>query len=99
MLHKITYKFSASIWQLDGPGGWFFVSLPEELSTEIRTHIGSQEECWGRLKAQAQVRNTKWDTAIWFDTKKKTYLLPLKADVRKKEKLETGDTIEVALWL
>jgi hypothetical protein len=45
------------------------------------------------------VGNTKWDTAIWFDTKKKTYLLPLKADVRKKEKLEAGDTIEVTLWL
>lgn len=35
------------------------------------------------MKATAKKGNTKWQTAIWFDTKQDTYLLPLKAIVRK----------------
>ena len=36
----------------------------------------------------AKTGNTQWETAIWFDTKLDTYLLPLKAEIRKKEKIE-----------
>ena len=97
MQAKITYTFSSVIWQHGAPGGWHFVSLPEELATEIRTHLKWQEEGWGRLKASAKVGNSSWDTAIWFDTKKKTYILPLKAAIRKKEKLAADDYVEIVL--
>jgi hypothetical protein len=85
---KIKYAFSATIWQHAAPGGWHFISLPEELGAEIRENLRWQEEGWGRLKATAQIGNSNWTTAIWFDTKLKTYILPLKAEVRKKELLE-----------
>jgi hypothetical protein len=42
----------------------------------------------GRLKATAQIGDSIWKTAIWFDTKLNTYLLPLKAAIRKKELIE-----------
>ena len=38
-----------------------------------------RREGWGRLKATAKIGNSEWATAIWFDTKINTYLLPLKA--------------------
>ena len=47
----------------------------------------------------AEIGNTKWDTAIWFDTKRKTYLLPIKAEIRKKEKLETDIEVQVRVWI
>lgn len=99
MTGKIRFEFSGKIWQHDGPGGWYFVSLPIDISVEIREGMRSLEEGWGRLKAQAKIGNSEWDTAIWFATKLHTYLLPLKADVRKKEKLEKGETTKVTLWL
>lgn len=96
---KIKYQFTAQPWQHQGPGGWYFVTLPTEMSAEIRTHLKEFEEGWGRLKARAQINQHLWDTAIWFDTKTQSYLLPLKADVRKKEVIFVGTPIEVTLWL
>jgi len=96
---KIKYKFSEKSWQHSSPGGWHFVSLPKGMSKEIRSLLISEEEGWGRLKATAQIGNSEWKTAIWFDTKINTYLLPLKADVRKKESIEAGNKIDVVIWL
>lgn len=94
---KIKYDFSAAIWKHSA--GWQFVSLPITISKEIRQNLKWQEEGWGRLKATAQIGSTKWETAIWFDTKSDAYLLPLKADIRKKEKLESGQTIAATVWV
>lgn len=99
MTAKIKYQFTAQPWQHQGPGGWYFVTLPLEMSAEIRTHLKEFEEGWGRLKAIAQINATGWETAIWFDTKAQSYLLPLKADVRKKEAIAIGKTIEVTIWV
>jgi len=99
MTGKITYPFSAKIWRYAGPAGWYFVSLPTDLSLEIRQHLGWQEEGWGRLKAAAKIGRSEWKTAIWFDTKLNTYVLPIKADIRKKEKLEAEMEIKVTVWV
>jgi hypothetical protein len=95
----IKYKFAASPWQYQGPGGWHFVSLPKNLAMEIRNALKSEEEGWGRLKAIAQIGNSEWKTAIWFDTKLNTYLLPLKAEIRKKENLIIDKEVEIILWI
>jgi hypothetical protein len=95
----VQYQFKAKPWQHQGPGGWYFVSLPTKLSQEIRTVFKMDEEGWGRLKTIAKIGNTEWKTAIWFDSKHNTYLLPLKADIRKKEQLFLGKTVVTILWI
>jgi hypothetical protein len=99
MNSKIKYDFSEKPWQHSSPTGWHFISLPKEMAKEIRTALKTEEEGWGRLKAIAKIGNTEWKTAIWFDTKKDTYLLPLKAEIRKKERIGTDRNIEVTIWL
>jgi hypothetical protein len=94
---KIQYSFSSKVWQYKGQGGWYFVSLPEALSAEIRAALKSEEQGWGRLKVTAQIGKYDWETAIWFDTKANTYLLPLKADIRRKEKIEANQMVQVML--
>jgi hypothetical protein len=69
------------------------------LAKEIRDNLKSEEEGWGRLKATAKIGNSEWQTAIWFDTKMNTYLLPLKAEIRRKEKLETDKNIKTIIWI
>ena len=44
-------------------------------------------------------KNTIWKTAIWFDTKKNTYILPLKAEIRNKEQIAEGDKVNCYIWL
>jgi hypothetical protein len=44
---KISYSFSGKICQHQAPrGGWFFISLPAEMSQEIRENFRNQEEGW-----------------------------------------------------
>lgn len=45
------------------------------------------------------IGKTEWKTAIWFDSKMNTYLLPLKADTRKKEHMTIGKQVEIVLWV
>lgn len=97
MTGHLHYTFSAEVWKYSGTNGWYFVSLPLELSQEIRNSHQWQEEGWGRLKAVARIGNTEWKTAIWFDTKQQTYLLPLKAQVRKNEGIRIGRMMEVSV--
>ena len=96
---KIQFSFSSAVWQYKGEGGWYFVSLPSELSTEIRVALKSEEQGWGRLKVTARIGNHEWETAIWFDTKANTYLLPLKSDVRRKEKIEAKQLVDVTVFI
>ena len=96
---KIKYEYSTNMWKHDSPGGWYFVSLPKDLSKEIRDNLKWQEEGWGRMKAFAQIGALIWETAIWFDTKADTYILPIKADIRKKSNLKTNQNIDMNIWI
>jgi hypothetical protein len=96
---KINYRFSTKMWRHDSPGGWYFVSLPKKISKEIRENLKWQEEGWGRMKAFAQIEDLNWETAIWFDTKHDTYILPIKAGIRKKSKREINQIFEMNIWI
>ena len=51
------------------------------------------------MKAVAQIGESRWETAIWFDTKKDTYLLPVKAAIREKSGLELDKEFEIVIWV
>ena len=95
----IKYNFDSKTWKYNGQSGWTFISLPENMAKEIRDNLKNEEEGWGRLKATAKIGKTEWETAIWFDTKMNTYLLTLKAAIRKKEKIEIDKILAVTIWL
>ncbi|SCX80307.1 DUF1905 domain-containing protein [Flavobacterium caeni] len=94
---KLTYAFAGPLWRHGS--GWQFISVPAQMSAEIRRLLQNEEEGWGRLKAVAQIGDTSWKTAIWFDTKQQTYLLPVKKEIREKNKIENGQTVSVSLFL
>ncbi len=95
MENGIKYEFTAVPWLYE----WLFVAMPEEMAREIRDNLKFQEEGCGRMKATAKVGGSEWDTAIWFDTKSNTYLLPIKAAIRKKEKVEPGEEVNITIWI
>ena len=92
-----SYTFKGKLWKYKAPSAWHFVTLPLSLSTKIRKNHSDSEEGWGRLKALATTGSSSWKTAIWYDTKIKSYLLPIKSPIRKKELLKTGRTLSVKL--
>lgn len=94
---KIKYDFKGSVWKYESTAGWYFVSLPKKLSKEIRENSKDLEEGWGRLKVEAMIGKSQWKTAIWFDTKMDTYILPLKAEIRRHEKINVKEEISVKI--
>lgn len=92
-----SYSFSGKVWKYKGKGGWYFITLPKNLSKEIRKNHGLDEEGWGRLKALANIGQAEWKTAIWYDSKFNAYLLPLKSLIRRLEKIEDATTMKVVL--
>lgn len=95
----IKYAFKAPPWQYKGTNGWIFISLPKTIAKEIRDNLKNEEEGWGRLKVTAKIGKTEWKTAIWFDTKMNTYLLPLKAGIRQKEKIQLEKLTAATIWV
>ena len=100
---KMEYEFIGTFRKYQGQDncGWNFLFVPAELSKEIRINHKHQEEGWGRMKVTVKIGNTEWKTSIWFDTKNDTYLLPIKAEVRKKEsiKMDIGNQVKATIWV
>lgn len=94
-LHQ--YRITAKVWLYQGKAAWHFVSLPKRQSDAIRRFYGSLKRGWGSLPVTVTIGKTVWTTSIFPESKAGTYLLPLKADVRRQENIRAGDTIRFVL--
>jgi len=91
------FIFSAEAWLNPGAAGWHFVTLPPEVADEIRAR--TQQRPFGTVPVTATVGATSWETSIFADTRSDSYLLPLKADARRREGIAAGDRVTVSLEL
>ena len=94
-----TYTFKAKVWIYAGPTAWHFVTLPKKLAAEIQMFHGQQKKNFGSIGVAACIGKTQWKTSIFSDTESGSFVLPLKADVRKKENIAAEKTISVALYI
>ena len=73
------------------------MTLPANLSKRIQTLTTAQLKPFGSFHVKARTSLSRWETSLFRDTKRNAFLLPVKADVRRKEKIKSGDTIEVSI--
>jgi hypothetical protein len=78
---------------------WHFVTLTKKIGQEIRLTHGKRARGFGSLPVEVAIRDTTWKTSIFPDKYSGSYLLPLKAQVRKKEEIETGDLVTFSITL
>ena len=93
--------FTAPLWLWSGEGGsWHFVTVPEQPSAEIRLAAAAAgpRRGFGSVRVEANVGAVAWRTSV-FPQKSGTYLLPVKADVRRRAAIVTGDDVTVELEL
>lgn len=91
------YKFKTNVFLYSGMAGWHFASVPLNISDNIKQHFGDRKRGWGSLPVIATIGKTSWKTSIFPDKESHGYLLPLKADVRKKEIIKTDSSITLLL--
>ena len=90
-------QFRAKVWTQESTGAWHFVTLPASLSKRIRTLSAGSLKPFGSFHVKARTGLTSWETSLFADKKRDAFVLPVKADVRRKEKIKPGDTIVVAI--
>jgi hypothetical protein len=96
---KSTYQTRARLWRYPGEkASWYFLSLPRKLADEIRlVDAGPATRGFGSLRVQVTIGATTWSTSIFPSTEHGTYLLPVKAQVRKAEALQVGKMVALQL--
>jgi hypothetical protein len=91
----VELEFSGEIWHWKGPSPFHFVTVPEELCDALDATAGLVSYGWGMIPVSVRIGDTGWKTSLW--PKDGRYIVPLKADVRRAEALEVGDTTTVRL--
>jgi len=92
-----TFKCKSEIWLWKGKAAWHFITIPLKLSKEIKA-FDIPRKGFGSVAVKVTIGNTTWQTSI-FPEKKGTYVLPIKAAVRKSENLKSGDKVSVKITL
>ncbi len=91
------FDLKAEVWLYPGKAAWHFITIPENEGELINELFSNLKRGWGSLKVNVTIGATSWDTSIFPDKKSNSYLLPLKSEVRKKEKIEIGDVVNFIL--
>ena len=94
---RARFEFDAEVWEHDGMASWFFVSLPELIADEIEGTFGHRAKGFGSLRVEVTIGTTTWQTSIFPDNQRGTYVLPVKKAIRQAEELSDGSTATVEL--
>lgn len=88
-------EFTGEIWYWRGPAPWFFVTVPEEQSQDIKAISNLVTYGWGVIPVHVRIGRTEYTTSLF--PKDGRYIVPIKVSVRRAEGLEQGDTVTVRL--
>lgn len=92
-----TYHLRGKVYLWSGNAAWHFVNVSKAKAKEIayfHSHIAAG---FGSVPVEVTIGKTSWKTSIFPSKKDGTYLLPLKAAVRKAEHIQAGDSIRYSL--
>jgi len=87
------------IWKgSDAAGRWYFITVPEEHSAEIKAHAFGSPRGFGSVRVEAKIDDVSWRTSI-FPLNSGGYILPVKKEVRCRANIAAGDEVTVELEL
>ena len=90
------HRFEAELWLWKDDAAWHFVSLPDSVADEIDEQAGPRRG-FGSVPVQVTIGSSTWSTSVFPDSKRATYLLPVKKQVRNREGVGAGDVVTVQL--
>jgi len=90
-------EFSGSLWYWRGPAPWYFVTVPAPQSHDLNAIVRQVTYGWGMIPVTVQLGKSRWTTSLW--PKEESYIVPIKASIRKAEMLDEGDIVTLRLEL
>ena len=92
------YEFEAEIWLSESAGAWAFVTVPPDVSDDIRYSSGPPAG-FGSVRVEVTVGGSTWRTSVFPDAKSGCFVLPFKQAIRRAEGLDIGDVALLSLSL
>lgn len=94
----ITLTGPLKMWSND-EGRMHFMSVPAELSGEIRAHSMLVRRGFGSVKVKVTLDDVTWRTSVFPSKGTGGYFLPVKMDVLRRTGIAAGDEVTVDLEL
>ncbi len=93
--------FAAELWAWDARRAdtWTFVTLPTETAEDIRELAAGPRRGFGSVRVRVEIGGSTWQTSIFPDATRGSYVLPVKRAIRKAEELDVGDVATVTVEL
>lgn len=92
------YKMTEKVWLYPSDfASWHFVTLTKKYGQEIRETLGKSRRGFGSIPVEVTIGATTWKTSIFPDKHSDSYILPLKAAVRKKEDIDAGAQVTFSI--
>lgn len=88
-------EFDGKIWFWKGPAPWYFITVPPKQADALKAISSGVTYGWSMIPVYAKIGQTRWQTSLF--PKDDSYVVPIKAKVRKAENLEEGDSVTVQL--
>ena len=92
-----TYTMRSKVWPYPGMAGWRFLTLPKTHGQNIKERFGKRTRGWGSIPVAVTIGTTTWNTSIFPDKQSGSYVLPLKAKIRKAEGIADAATVSYTL--
>lgn len=80
-------------------GRWYFLTIEGDAAIAVKAASAGRSNGWGSVKVEAVIGATTWSTSIFRAQNMGGFILPIKASVRKAEKIDEGTQISVTLQL
>lgn len=80
-------------------GSWHFLPIADEAAAEIRLQSLGMRGGFGSVRVIARIADVEWRTSVFPHSATGGYLLPLKADVRRRTGIAAGRELTVVLQL
>ncbi|WP_106640243.1 DUF1905 domain-containing protein [Allosphingosinicella vermicomposti] len=101
MLGGETIEVTGEVWKWrpaePEAAGWHFLTVDGAAAAEIRYAAIGRTGGFGSIKVTATIGGTTWRTSLFPHKESGGFLLPLKADVRKKEAVDAGSMVTALL--
>ena len=88
-------EFEALVIEWRGPAPFYYARVPADAAAEITRVKKLVTYGWGAIPAEAVINGVRFTTSLF--PKDDTYLLPLKALVRKQVGVTVGDVVSVTM--
>jgi len=84
-------------WRPADSAGWHFLSVEGSVAAEIKYAALGRASSFGSIRVAVTIGDTQWKTSLFPHKQTGGYLLPIKAEVRRREGIASDSEVTARL--